>query len=174
MMKSLICTSLAAGVLLAASPASAQMVSPKPASPKPVAVLNPEVSARAVLASNGDVTPVFGAALVAYRLGSVYMGGAGYGGARYGQLKGGMGYGGAIVGAASDFGGPLLVDARILVGGGGGAVGGNGMGSLALEPSLAIGVALPNDATVSLTGGYLYMPNASEMSGLTAGLRYAF
>ena len=168
MKKSWICLSLVAGALLTALPASAQEAT------KLQAVLEPEVSARALLAPNGDVAPLFGAAALAYRLGPLYMGGAGYGGARYGERRGGMGYGGVIVGASSSFAGPAFFDARLLVGGGGGSVEGQGFGSMALEPSLGLGVVLPNATKLSLTGGYLYMPNASDLSGATVGLRFAY
>ncbi|MNS10143.1 hypothetical protein D3C72_416510 [compost metagenome] len=168
MKKSWICLSLVAGALLATLPASAQEAT------KPQTVMEPEVSARALLTPNGDVAPLFGASALAYRSGPLYMGGAGYGGARYGQSRGGMGYGGAIVGASSTFAGPAYYDARLLVGGGGGSVGGQAMGSFALEPSLGIGVILPNASKLGLTAGYLYMPNASDLSGATVGLRFAY
>lgn len=169
MKKSWICLSLVAGALLATAPATAhERVT------NPQVVVEPEISARALLAPNGDVAALFGAAFSAYRSGPLYMGGAGYGGARYGARRGGMGYGGAIVGASSTFAGSAFYDARLLVGGGGGAVEGNGMGSFALEPSLGVGVALPNASKLSLTAGYLYMPSASDLSGATVGLRFAY
>lgn len=169
MKKSWICLSLVAGALLAAAPASA-----KEFALKPEVVTEPEVSVRALLAPNGDVAPLFGAAFLAYRSGPLYMGGAGYGGARYGERRGGLGYGGAIVGASRKFAASAFYDARLLVGGGGGSVDGNSMGSMALEPSLGIGIVLPGESKLSLTGGYLYAPNASDMSGATVGLRYAY
>ena len=161
MKKSWICLSLVAGALMVAMPAMAQ-----------TSVTESEVSVRGLLAPNGEVTGLFGGAVVAHRSGALYQGGGGYGGPIFGQSRGGMGYGGTILGASSTFAGSAFYDVRLLLGGGGGTVAGQGMGSFVLEPSLALGVVLPGESKISLTAGYLYMPNASDLSGATVGLRY--
>lgn len=161
MKQSWICLSLVAFALMVAAPAVAQPSVPES-----------EVSVRGLLAPNGDVTGLFGGVVLAHRSGPLYLGGGGYGGPIVGQNRGGMGYGGTVLGASSTFAGSAFYDARLLLGGGGGTVAGRGMGSLVLEPSIAVGVVLPGESTISLTAGYLYMPNANELSGATVGLRY--
>lgn len=159
--------SLVAGALLVALPVSAQEASKTYEVSK-----DSELSIRAMLSQDETITGLFGGAGIAYRSGPAYLGGAGYGGPVVSKQRGGMGYGGVIVGATDTFGGAYY-DARLLVGGGGGAIGENRAGSFAVEPSIALGVVLPGEAKLGLTAGYLYMPNASEFSGATLGLRFS-
>ena len=161
MKNSLIALSLVAGSLVMALPAVAQE-----------GVAESEVSVRALFSPDGSTTGLFGGAGISHRAGALYFGGAGYGGPVVSQPRGGMGYGGAILGASNAIAGGLDFDARLLVGGGGGSIGGNGAGSFALEPSIALGLALPGESKLSLTAGYLYMPRATQFNGATVGLRF--
>jgi hypothetical protein len=165
MKKTWISLSLLAGVLAVTSPVSAQETTSE-------SLKESEVSVRALLSPDGDATALFGGAGISHRSGPVYFGGAGYGGPVVTQRRGGFGYGGVLLGAATEIAAGTFLDGRLLVGGGGGAIDGNGAGSFVLEPSIALGVVLPAQSKLAVTAGYLYMPTASDFSGATLGLRF--
>ena len=128
---------------------------------------------RALVGGNGQTAALFGTEGLSFRAGSFYMGGAGSGGAFLGSSSGGMGYGGFITGVADRLGGATY-DLRVLLGGGGGKVNGEGGGGIVVEPSIGVGMSLANGWNPSLTASYLYMRNNPNMSGATVGLRINF
>lgn len=158
MKNTLIALSLVAGALVMAAPASAQTP-------------DSEISIRALIKPDGTTMGLFGGAGISHRADVFYFGGAGYGGPAISPASGGMGYGGAILGVVNPLGERADVDARVLIGGGGGSLDGNSGGSFAIEPSVALGLKLPGETKLSLTAGYLFMPSATQFNGGTVGLR---
>lgn len=131
---------------------------------------------KAVFTPGGNVALLFGGQGAGYLTESLYLGGAGFGGA-YGSgasVSGGLGYGGMLIGMEQKLGDATLLDVSLLAGGGGGGVTGGGGGSFALEPGVSVSRLFGSGVRGTLSLGYLYMPTANALSGATVGLSLAF
>ncbi|MBO9540785.1 hypothetical protein J7643_09365 [bacterium] len=132
------------------------------------------VGIRGFANSAGKTAVLFGGEGTFYTSGPFYLGGAGSGGPVLSEPRSAFGYGGVMLGATDTLFGRSTYDLRLLVGGGGGAIGADKAAGLVLEPSLALGLKLDEKSRVSLTAGYLYMPEDTAFSGATFGLRFNF
>lgn len=132
---------------------------------------------KALVAPGGNVGILFGGQGAGYVTESFYLGGAGYGGGFTSgkTFNGGMGYGGMLVGTEQKLGDRTLLDLNLLVGGGGGSTTDQGAGgSFVLEPNVSVSQLFGGGYRGTLSLGYLYMPNANQLSGATVGLSLGF
>lgn len=132
------------------------------------------VGVRGFVNAAGQAATLFGGEGITFKGGPFYMGGAGAGGPLVSEPGSAFGYGGVIVGATDALAGSATYDLRLLVGGGGGKIGSTRAAGFALEPSVAVGLDLGGKKRVSLTAGYLFMPEDTAFSGATFGLRFNF
>lgn len=131
---------------------------------------------KAVFTPGGNVAIMGGGVGAGYLTESLYLGGAGYGGtfASGGSVAGGLGYGGLMIGTEQKLGASTLLDLSLLAGGGGGGAAQNGAGSFVLEPSVSLSRLFGGGTRGTVSVGYLYMPTANSLSGVTVGLNLAF
>ncbi|MBO9542134.1 hypothetical protein J7643_16220 [bacterium] len=130
---------------------------------------------KAIFNQAGDLGTFVGGRGVGYLTESLYLGGAGYGGAlSSGGVSGGFGYGGMVVGTEGKIAQPLAYDVSLLFGGGGGGSARVSGGSFLLEPTVSLRQDFGGGVSGALSVGYLYVPQVNSLSGVTVGLRLDF
>ena len=114
---------------------------------------------------------------VGYMSNSFYLGGAGYGGTltRMGQNQTNLVYLGLVTGFDQKWHPAWGSDVNLLIGV---AATGTGEGdvrsSMVIEPRFSLANYFGGGVRTALSAGYMYFPNANELSGPTLGLRVEF
>jgi hypothetical protein len=126
------------------------------------------------LKNSGSLGILFGWRYASFESDNFAVGGAGYTGQFGGANTGVFSYGGLITSHVSRISQRVDFETSLLAGGGGGYAGATTGAGIVLEPSIALGLAFGPKVKTILRTGYLWMPSASTIGGLTVGVRFDF
>ncbi len=117
---------------------------------------------------------LFGWKYMAFESDKFAVGGAGYTGEFGGTSSGNLSYGGIYVSQLAKLSQSSDFEFGLLTGGGGGTVGTTSGSGIVLEPTLAWSVLMGQKVRTVLNVGYLWMPTAASIGGISGGLRFEF
>ena len=127
--------------------------------------------ARGFFTAHGRFGNFYGVESRLVRSGPLFLGVSGFGGPVLNAPRSALGYGGALVGADVTLPRGVVLASRLWAGGGGGALDGQRLMALSVEPSVSIGFPVSERVTGSLSFGYLTMLGVENVNGLVIAFR---